>query len=57
MTEALIGFFAVLILVLIRVPIAFAMGFVGMFGFMLETSFRASISMVHTTQHTHALCT
>lgn len=46
MTEALIGFFAVLILVLIRVPIAFAMGFVGMIGFMLETSFRASISMV-----------
>ena len=46
MVEALIGFFAVLVLVLIRVPIAFAMAFVGMIGFTLETSFRASISMV-----------
>ena len=46
MTESLIGFAAVLVLVLLRIPIAFAMGFVGMIGFMLETSFRASISMV-----------
>ena len=46
MTAALIGFAAVLILVLVRVPIAFAMGLVGMIGFMLETSYRASISMV-----------
>ena len=46
MTAALIGFAAVLVLVLLRVPIAFAMGFVGMVGFMLENSFRASISMV-----------
>ena len=46
MTEALAGFSAVLVLVLIRVPIAFAMGVVGMAGFMLETNFRASISMV-----------
>ncbi|MEO1677187.1 MAG: TRAP transporter large permease [Pseudomonadota bacterium] len=46
MLEGLIGFAAVLALVLVRVPIAFAMGFVGMIGFMLETNFRASISMV-----------
>lgn len=46
MTESLIGFAAVLVLVLLRIPIAFAMGLVGMIGFMLETSFRASISMV-----------
>ncbi|MCY6379426.1 TRAP transporter large permease [Hoeflea prorocentri] len=46
MTVSLIGFAAVLVLVLLRIPIAFAMGFVGMIGFMLETSFRASISMV-----------
>ncbi len=46
MIEALIGFAAVLVLVLIRVPIAFAMGLVGMVGFMFETSFRASLSMV-----------
>ncbi|SDD17548.1 TRAP transporter large permease [Ruegeria marina] len=46
MTASLIGFAAVLILILVRVPIAFAMGFVGMVGFMLESNFRASISMV-----------
>lgn len=46
MIESLIGFAAVLALVLLRIPIAFAMGFVGMIGFMFETSFRASISMV-----------
>lgn len=46
MTESLIGFGAVLVLVLLRMPIAFAMGLVGMVGFMLETSFRGSISMV-----------
>ena len=46
MTESLIGFAAVLVLVLLRMPIAFAMGLVGMIGFMLETSFRGSISMV-----------
>jgi tripartite ATP-independent transporter DctM subunit len=46
MTESLIGFAAVLFLVLLRMPIAFAMGLVGMVGFMFETSFRGSISMV-----------
>jgi len=44
--EGLIGFAAVLGLVLLRVPIAFAMGFTGMIGYMIETNFRASISMV-----------
>lgn len=46
MIEGLVGFSAVLILVLLRMPIAFAMGLVGMVGFMFETNFRASISMV-----------
>jgi len=46
MTTALIGLFAVLILVLLRMPIAFAMGVVGMLGYMLETSFRGAMSMV-----------
>lgn len=46
MFEGLLGFAAVLALVLLRVPIAFAMGIVGMVGFTMETSFRASISMV-----------
>jgi len=46
MIEALIGFAAVLGLVLLRVPIAFAMGLVGFIGFMEERNFRAAISMV-----------
>ncbi|ABD54255.1 TRAP transporter large permease [Jannaschia sp. CCS1] len=46
MFEGLIGFVAVLALVLLRLPIAFAMGFVGMIGFMIDSNFRASISMV-----------
>ena len=37
MTESLIGFAAVLVLVLLRMPIAFAMGLVGMVGCMLES--------------------
>ena len=35
MLEALVGFAAVLILVLLRMPIAFAMGLVGMAGLAL----------------------
>lgn len=46
MIEGILGLAAVLVLVLLRVPIAFAMGFVGMIGYMLETSFRGAISMV-----------
>lgn len=46
MLEGVLGFAAVLVLVLLRMPIAFAMGLVGMVGFMFETSYRASISMV-----------
>jgi len=45
MTESLIGLAVVLGLVLLRMPIAFAMGIVGMVGYMLETSFRGAISM------------
>lgn len=46
MMVSLIGFAIVLALVLLRMPIAFAMGLVGMIGYMLETSFRGSLSMV-----------
>ena len=46
MFEATIGFAAVLALVLLRVPIAFAMGLVGIVGYMMETSYRGAISMV-----------
>lgn len=46
MIEAVIGFGAVLVLVMLRMPIAFAMGLVGMIGYMNETSFRGALSMV-----------
>lgn len=46
MIEAAIGFAIVLVLVLLRMPIAFAMGLVGMAGYMYETSFRGALSMV-----------
>ncbi len=46
MTASLVGFAAVLALVLLRMPIAFAMGLVGMIGYMTENSFRGAISMV-----------
>ncbi len=45
MIPAIIGFAAVLALVLIRTPIALAMGLVGIIGYSHETSFRAAISM------------
>lgn len=45
MTLALIGFAAVLVLVLLRVPIAFAMGIVGIAGYAHETSATAAVSM------------
>ncbi|EDQ03320.1 TRAP transporter, DctM subunit, partial [Sulfitobacter indolifex HEL-45] len=46
MIASAIGFAAVFVLVLLRLPIAFAMGIVGMIGLVYETSYRASISMV-----------
>ena len=46
MTESLIGLGAVLFLVLLRMPIAIAMGIVGFVGYMELRNFRASISMV-----------
>jgi C4-dicarboxylate transporter, DctM subunit len=46
MLESAIGFAAVFVMVLLRIPIAFAMGLVGMVGFAYQTNFTASISMV-----------
>lgn len=46
MLESLIGFAAVFMLVLLRIPIAFAMGFVGMIGLIYESGYRSAISMV-----------
>ncbi len=45
MIESLIGFGAVLFLVLLRMPIAIAMGLVGVIGYAQQTSFSASISI------------
>jgi len=45
MIPSLIGFAAVLVLVLLRMPIAFAMGLVGLIGYTIETSYRGAISM------------
>lgn len=45
MIASLIGFAAVLSLALLRFPIAFAMGAVGFFGYMMETSYRGALSM------------
>lgn len=45
MIPALIGLGAVLALILCRVPIAFAMGFVGVIGYASETSMKAAIAM------------
>ncbi len=46
MIEGMVGFVFVLILALLRMPIAFAMGLVGMLGYMYENSFRGAVSMV-----------
>ncbi len=46
MTLALIGFAVVLLLVLIRMPIVFAMGLVGTVGYMGERGFNGAMSMV-----------
>ncbi len=45
MIESLIGFAAVLLLVFLRLPIAFAMGLVGFVGYAYETSTRGALSM------------
>jgi tripartite ATP-independent transporter DctM subunit len=46
MTEALIGFAAFLLLALLRVPMAFAMGIVGFFGVAYKLSFAAASAMI-----------
>jgi len=46
MTASLIGFACLLVLILLRMPIAFAMGLVGFIGFGLQTNWSASLAMV-----------
>jgi tripartite ATP-independent transporter DctM subunit len=46
MLVSIIGLFAVLVLVFLRMPIAIAMGLVGFIGYAEERGFRASISLI-----------
>lgn len=48
MTASLIGFAVLLVLIFLRVPVAFAMALVGMAGFALTRGFDASMSMTGT---------
>lgn len=45
MSTAIAGFFVVLVLVFLRMPIAFAMGLVGVVGYALQTTPKAAVSM------------
>jgi tripartite ATP-independent transporter DctM subunit len=51
MTEALIGFAAFLALAFLRVPMAFAMGIVGFFGFAYKLNFSAAAAMIGQTTY------
>jgi tripartite ATP-independent transporter DctM subunit len=50
-TEALLGFAAFLALASLRVPMAFAMGIVGFFGFAYKVNFSAAASMIAQTTY------
>ena len=51
MIEALAGFAAFLVLAFLRVPMAFAMGLVGFFGFAYKVNFNAAASMLAQTTY------
>ena len=51
MSEALLGFAAFLALAFLRVPMAFAMGIVGFFGFAYKVNFGAAASMIGQTTY------
>ena len=55
MDVVLIGFAALLVLVFLRLPIAFAMGLVGFVGFGVITGWKPSLSMVGTVVSETAL--
>ena len=48
MTIALVGFFILIVLVFLRLPIAFAMGLVGVCGFAFTSGWGPSLAMVST---------
>jgi tripartite ATP-independent transporter DctM subunit len=50
-TEALVGFAAFLALAFLRVPMAFAMGIVGFFGFAYKLNFSAAAAMIGQTTY------
>ncbi len=51
MTEGLAGLAAFLLLAFLRVPMAFAMGIVGFFGFAVKVNFGAAASMIAQTTY------
>ena len=51
MTEGLLGLAAFLLLAFFRVPMAFAMGIVGFFGFAWKVNFGAAASMIAQTTY------
>ena len=51
MTEGLLGLAAFLLLAFLRVPMAFAMGIVGFFGFAVKVNFGAAASMIAQTTY------
>src|SRR5262245_44486213 len=51
MTEALVGFAAFLALAFLRIPMAFAMGIVGFFGFAYKVNFSAAAAMIGQTTY------
>lgn len=51
MLESLVGFAVLLALILLRVPIAFAMGLVGTFGFAYMVNWHAAMSMIATVTY------
>ena len=55
MVDALIGFAVLLVLVFLRLPIAFAMGLVGFLGFGYLTGWVPSLNMVATVASETAL--
>jgi len=55
MESALIGFVAMLLLVFLRMPIAFAMGLIGFLGFGLLLNFHSALAMVATVTYESGL--
>ena len=55
MTVTIIGFICLLVLVLVRIPLAYAMGIVGFLGFgaLVDFNWSATLSMGFAPHHRH----